>query len=109
MSERKHRLWGYYVDHVRNDTFVLKTLHLRNGEGTSYQRHNHRSELWTVMQGRVRVWIGELPRLLYAGDQVFVPMGVWHSMQAEEGAAIVMEHQVGFCHEDDIERRPHPC
>lgn len=109
MTEKVVRLWGHYVDHIRSDEFVLKTLHIRSGEGTSYQRHAMRSELWTVMQGRVRVIIGGIPRLLYAGDQVHVPVGVWHSMTAVEGDALVMEHQAGICREDDIERRDPPC
>lgn len=103
------RAWGHYEDHIRSTSFVLKTLTLRSGEGTSYQRHKHRSELWTVMRGRVRVVIGETPRLLYAGDQIHVPEMVWHSMTAVEGDAIVMEHQAGVCVEEDIERRDPPC
>jgi len=104
---RVDRAWGFYEDHFRTARCVFKTLHLRTGQGTSLQRHRHRSEVWFVDWGEVLAEIsGGYPKLLTKGMSVTVPEQTWHRITALRGPAVVREMQFGeLCDEDDIERK----
>ena len=99
------RLWGSYVDHYRSDEMVVKTLYIAEGLGTSYQRHRHRDEIWLVREGKVRVRFGDTDEIHGPGSVLIVPRNMWHSVEARGEFAVVQEVQVGFCREDDIERK----
>lgn len=104
---RVDRAWGFYEDHFRTGRCVFKTLHLRTGQGTSLQRHMHRSEVWFIDWGEVLAEIsGGYPKLLTKGMSVTIPEQTWHRITALRGPAVVREMQFGeLCEESDIERK----
>ncbi len=101
------RQWGAYADHLRTDTCVFKTLYIFAGRSTSLQRHNHRSEVWFVSDGTVRVEIGDEVHYGGAGSSFTIPCGVWHRLTAVQTDVVMREMQFGtLCSEEDIERKP---
>lgn len=45
--------------------------------------HEHEDHLFFVLEGRLRVWVGNRHRLLYPGDTAFLPSGLPHSFRME--------------------------
>lgn len=100
------RLWGHYVDHLRTDRCVFKTLHVRPGEGTSLQVHIDRDEVWHVHSGTGIFTVGEARWEVTPGSSAHVPAGIWHQIEADGNESLVVrEMQYGHCREEDIERR----
>ena len=48
---RIERPWGWYEDLLSGNGYKVKRLLVRAGEQLSLQRHQHRSESWTVVSG----------------------------------------------------------
>jgi len=89
-------------------------LTIKPHQGISYQRHNHRSEVWYVLRGTGKIWrnvntdkpwIYEERRL--NKDQVhLVPKGYWDKLwNPTDEDLVIIEIQYGEkTSEDDIER-----
>ena len=45
--------------------------------------HNQEDEFFYVLEGRLRVWVGDRTRVLYPGDSAFLPATVPHSFRME--------------------------
>lgn len=101
---RTDRLWGHYIDHLRTDGCVFKTLHFRDGEQTSDQMHEKRTEVWHVQDGTGECVVNGVKIPLAKGSTVFVDVGRWHFIRSEKGL-VVNEMQYGYCDEEDIKRR----
>jgi mannose-1-phosphate guanylyltransferase len=71
----------------------------------SYQKHFHRQEVWTVINGEgLFVQDGEV-RFVKQGSNMDIPIGSLHSVKALDRGLEFMEIQFGSeCEESDIER-----
>jgi len=99
------RTWGYYVDHLRTERCVFKTLYIRPGERTSVQMHRHRREHWIVEQGEGIMYSGGSTVTVYPGSEATVECEEWHWLRnTGDTELVVREMQTGYCSEDDIER-----
>ena len=56
------RPWGWYEDLLEGPEYKLKRLWLNPGQRLSLQRHQHRSENWTVAEGEGTLLCGHLER-----------------------------------------------
>lgn len=103
------RKWGEYVvlDYrIQSDgqKSLTKYLTITSGQHISYQRHMHRSEIWTVVDGTGIVIIGGITKEIGRGDTAYVKQGMKHAIKAHTELHII-EIQIGDeLTEEDIER-----
>ncbi len=108
---RHYRPWGYYqsLDHGRRHQ--VKRIVVKPGARLSLQKHAHRAEHWTVVEGVAEVTLGmERDALdvmtVKENETVHIPKGAIHRM-ANPGKTpmTLIEVQVGdYLGEDDIVR-----
>lgn len=107
MYER--RSWGEYtvLHHRRTGAqseALTKHLVLQPGGNISYQYHQHRSEVWTVIQGSGTLVLDGRVQPVAAGSVVEIPVGMKHTLRAAEELHII-EVQLGSpLVEEDIVR-----
>lgn len=103
------RQWGeYYVLHER--TFpdgvsaLTKELVINTGKGISYQRHFHRDEYWTIIDGEGIIIVNDKRYVAKRGDSFVIQKEQLHTIKATSQLTII-EVQIGeILSEDDIER-----
>ena len=104
------REWGEYrvLDYqiYENGTQCLtKELIIQPDKNISYQKHEHRSETWTVVKGKGQLLINDEVRPITAGDSVSIGLEDKYSVKALEEELHIIEVQMGDnLVEDDIER-----
>ena len=107
MYER--RCWGEYrvLDykvHPDRQNSLVKELVIMPGEHISYQRHKHRTEVWTFTEGTGELIIDGTVKKVSCGDVAVIHAGTKHAIKAITELHIV-EVQLGDeLTEDDIER-----
>lgn len=101
-----HRPWGWYDSVESGPNFQVKVLHILPRQSISLQYHNHRTEHWTVVEGRAEVTRGEEVIHLEPNQSVSIPCGVIHRLHNPTGEGLmVVEVQFGdYLGEDDIIR-----
>jgi mannose-1-phosphate guanylyltransferase/mannose-6-phosphate isomerase len=101
-----HRPWGSYSVLEDADDCKVKRLVVKPGQVLSLQRHERRSEHWTVLSGAAKVRLGEREFTLQAGESTFVPARTLHRLEnAGEEDVHLIEVQTGdYFGEDDIVR-----
>ena len=103
------RVWGEYrvLDYrIQNDglNFLTKHLLIRPGQHISYQKHSHRSEMWTFVDGTGKLIIDGVITEVQRGDTAYIKPGMKHAIKAVTELHII-EVQVGDeLTEEDIER-----
>ncbi|TVS11634.1 MAG: mannose-1-phosphate guanylyltransferase/mannose-6-phosphate isomerase [Wenzhouxiangella sp.] len=101
-----HRPWGNYT--VLEDALdcKVKRLVVRPGGVLSLQRHQHRSEHWTVVAGMATVRIDDEEMLLGPGGTTRIAAGQLHRLENKGDDEVhIIEVQTGsYFGEDDIER-----
>lgn len=114
MSERllyEKRQWGeYHVLHEKslsNGLFALtKELVIEPEKSISYQRHFHRDEYWTIIDGEGFIIIDGDKQSVKQGDTFIIRKNQLHSIKATIQLSII-EVQIGdLLSEEDIERLP---
>jgi mannose-6-phosphate isomerase len=99
------RPWGHFDQFVTNEQVTVKIITVEPGQRLSLQRHQFRSELWTVIDGPVDVEVSGVPNSLNSGERVWIsPMAMHRMGNSSEHAVRVLEVAFGFFEEDDIER-----
>lgn len=103
------RVWGEYkvLDYrLQNDgqNFLTKHLIIKQGQHISYQRHYHRTEIWTFVDGIGKLILDDIITDVGRGDTAYIKPKMKHAIQAETELHII-EVQIGDdLTEDDIER-----
>lgn len=106
----EERRWGTYrvidVSTYSDGTQSLtKSLTLKAGKGISYQLHNHRSEVWTIAEGKGEFVLDGERRAVSRGDVLNIPVGHKHALRATTEDLTFIEVQLGKpLIEEDIER-----
>ena len=79
---------------------------MKPGAALSLQSHNHRSEHWVVVEGKVKVTIDEEVKLVSEGQSIYVPLGAIHRIENIKKTSVkLIEVQIGhYLGEDDIIR-----
>lgn len=84
---------------------LTKELIVRDGKQLSYQRHAHRSEVWTIASGTGEVVLDGFVQQVRVGSVVNIEAGKLHSGRAIGSDLHVIEVQQGdILVEEDIER-----
>src|SRR5215212_4941126 len=77
---------------VATDTggaWTLVEQHM-TGENPPLHQHEREDEAWYVLQGRVRVWVGDSEFDAAAGSFVLAPRGVPHTLARQPGSDLKM-------------------
>ena len=103
------RAWGEYIvlDYrIHNDGNSSLTKHLivKPGRHISYQRHKHRTEMWTFVEGTGQLIIDGEVKKICRGDFVHIKAGTNHAIKAETELHIIEVQMGNDLTEDDIER-----
>ena len=103
----EERAWGDFkiLDMYKNS--LVKHLFIKKGEHISYQKHNHRNEIWTIVDGIGEFVLNEEIKKVKSGDVLMIKQGDKHALKAVEDLHFI-EVQIGTeLSEDDIERYDH--
>lgn len=103
---RHSRPWGNYQTLDFGEGYQTKRLTVHPGKRLSLQKHRHRAEHWTVVQGVAEVTIDERTIDVRPNESVHIPLGAVHRL-ANHGdtPVVVIEVQCGdYLGEDDIVR-----
>lgn len=104
--DRTERDWGHF-DILKNyPGCKLKEIVVEPNHCLSYQRHEHREELWLVREGSGTVIIDNEADIIHTGDYIHVPKNSWHQLiNGGKDPLKIIEIQYGTqCEETDIER-----
>ena len=101
-----HRPWGSYTVLEDAADGKVKRLVVRPGGVLSLQRHQHRSEHWTVVAGTATVRVDDHEQQLGPGQTAQIPAGSLHRLENRGADNVqIIEVQTGtYFGEDDIER-----
>lgn len=104
--EYDHRPWGSYFVLEDAEFHKVKRIEVKPGGRLSYQYHQHRSEVWTIVKGEAIVTLEGKGIALKAGDIIEIPQEAKHRIEnSGEGTLIFIEVQLGdYFGEDDIVR-----
>jgi mannose-1-phosphate guanylyltransferase len=83
----EERRWGWYrvLEHTKyeDQTEVLtKRINIAAGKNLSYQFHNYRQEVWTIVKGEGVLLLNEEFKVVRQGDVVEIPVGIKHAVKA---------------------------
>ena len=103
------RVWGEYqvLDYrIQGDgqNYLTKHLIITPGQHISYQRHTHRTEMWTFVDGTGKLILDGIITDVERGDVAYIKPGMKHAIKADSELHII-EVQIGEeLTEEDIER-----
>ena len=108
---RHYRPWGHYQSLDQGPRHQVKRIVVEPGQRLSLQKHAHRAEHWTVVDGIAEITVGpEMDKLevltVKPGEHVHIPRGHIHRMANRgETPMTLIEVQSGdYLGEDDIVR-----
>ena len=106
LKERTEKPWGSWEIIANGDGWQVKILRFIPGGALSLQRHQRRSETWSIASGKGRVTIHDRERPVRTGDTAWVPVGAPHRIRnTGTEDLVVVETQWGdYLGEDDLER-----
>lgn len=102
-------IWGEYrvLDYrIEEDgqNYLTKHLIIHPGHHISYQRHEHRTEMWTFVDGTGQLILDGKTRTVRRGDVAYIKPGTRHAIKAEKELHVI-EIQIGKeLTDEDIER-----
>ena len=104
--EKVDRPWGRFFVIHDEPNYKLKRIEVDSGERLSYQYHNRRSEVWTIVEGEAIVTVEGKVKEYKTGDTILIPKRAKHRIQNEKQKKVVfIEVQLGsYFGEDDIVR-----
>tara|TARA_R110000744_G_scaffold30351_2_gene71906 strand:- start:8458 stop:8814 length:357 start_codon:yes stop_codon:yes gene_type:complete len=106
MNYIEERPWGNFEILLDSKDCKVKQITVKPSGRLSYQYHNHRSEVWTIVSGVATVTLdGKISHYIY-GETILIPRGVLHRVENKDlDDLIFIEVQHGsYFGEDDIIR-----
>jgi len=101
-----YRPWGKYTNLFNGKGFLVKELVVNSNSSISLQKHNHRSEYWTVISGKPKITINRKKTFKKVNETAFIPQGAIHRIENPFKVPVkIMEVQTGLIlKETDITR-----
>jgi len=106
MNYIEERPWGNFEILLDSKDCKVKQITVKPAGRLSYQYHNERGEVWTVVSGVATITLdGKVTRYIY-GETILIPQGVKHRVENNGTNNLVfIEVQHGsYFGEDDIIR-----
>lgn len=106
LHRKVHRPWGWYDSVDEGERFKVKRICVNPGASLSLQKHHHRAEHWTVVQGVAEVTCDDQVRQLAENQSTYIPLGSVHRLRNPGSTPLeLIEVQTGdYLCEDDIVR-----
>ena len=106
MIERQEAPWGHWEILLDSSYCKVKQIVVNPGNRLSYQKHQFRQELWTIVQGIATVTLDGINQEYHVGDVVSIGMGQAHRVANKHVETLrLIEIQRGsYFGEDDIVR-----
>ncbi|MDP9728061.1 sugar phosphate nucleotidyltransferase [Alicyclobacillus tolerans] len=105
----EERRWGSYrvLDYqkLEEGEVLTKWIEISPGCNLSYQKHFHRTETWTILEGHGEVALDNRIFPIGAGDVVRVYAEQWHAIRALDRLKLVEVQRGSELIEEDILRR----
>ena len=104
--ESEERPWGrFFVLHDEHN-YKLKRIQVDPGGRLSYQYHQKRSEVWTIIEGEGTITLEDKVKEYSKGQTILIPQGIKHRIENKGVVKLVfIEVQTGsYFGEDDIVR-----
>jgi mannose-6-phosphate isomerase len=99
------RPWGKFQQFVSNEQVTVKIITVDPGHRLSLQRHEHRGEMWQVLDVPIDITVNDRQWQALPGEMIWVPWGATHRMgNSGTGPARLLEVAFGHFDEADIER-----
>ena len=101
-----YRPWGKYINLFSGKGFLLKELVVNPKSSISLQRHNFRSERWTVVSGKPKITVNNRKFFKKTNETSFIPKGAVHRIENlfNEPVKIVEVQMGSILRETDIIR-----
>ena len=101
-----HRPWGKYINLFNGKGFLIKELFVNAKSSISLQKHNHRSEHWTITSGKPIITINNKKFFKKVEETIFIPKEAIHRIENPHKKIVkIMEVQMGkILKESDIIR-----
>jgi mannose-1-phosphate guanylyltransferase/mannose-6-phosphate isomerase len=101
-----YKPWGLYKNYFKGEKFLLKELTINSNSSISLQKHYHRSEHWTITNGRPKITLGKKVFFKNTNESVFIPKGAVHRIENIYKKPVkIVEAQLGnILKETDIVR-----
>jgi len=101
-----YRPWGKYTNLFSGKDFLVKELVVNSKSSISLQKHNHRSEHWTIVSGTPKITINKRKFFKRPNETAFIPKGAIHRIENYFNKPVkIMEIQTGkILKETDIIR-----
>ena len=104
--DSEERPWGRFFVLHNEPKYKLKRIEVDPGGRLSYQYHNKRSEVWTIVEGVGTITLEGKVKEYSSGQTILIPQGVKHRIENKSAEKVVfIEVQTGsYFGEDDIVR-----
>jgi mannose-6-phosphate isomerase len=101
-----NRPWGTYYVLEDEATHKVKRIEVNIGGRLSYQYHEHRAEVWTIIKGTAKVTLDGVDTVYNPGEVVIIPLQAKHRIQniGDETLVFVEVQHGTYFGEDDIIR-----
>ncbi|HSW61674.1 MAG TPA: sugar phosphate nucleotidyltransferase, partial [bacterium] len=99
------RPWGSWISLEQGEGYQVKHIFVAPKGKLSLQKHKHRAEIWTVVEGSGYVTVGETIHQAAKGNVFRIEVGEIHRAEGSEEGMHIIEVQLGdYLGEDDIIR-----
>ena len=98
--------WGKYINLYSSKGFRVKELIINPKSSISLQKHNYRSERWTIITGKPKITINKKKFFKKSNETAFIPKGAIHRIENNYNLPVkIIEVQIGsILRETDIIR-----
>lgn len=105
----EERRWGKYIvlEHGQSSEgqeILTKRLNIHSGKQISYQYHNHRKEIWTIVGGFGELYLDNKKSEVKCGDVVVIEPKMKHGIKATQELEIIEVQMGDQLIEEDIIR-----
>jgi mannose-1-phosphate guanylyltransferase len=105
----EERRWGWYkvLDHVKlssGQEVLTKKIGIDAGKNLSYQIHNLRNEVWSIIHGQGKIALNDIIYPVQAGDVLQIPARAKHALKALTDMELIEIQTGSELIEEDIQR-----
>ena len=100
------RPWGFFNLIEKEKNWQVKEIHVKPHASLSLQKHKFRSEHWIILEGKGKVEIDGITKILKKNESTYIPIKAKHRLSNPYKKPLVLiEVQSGeYLGEDDIIR-----